>query len=44
MTFEDAQRAYDNESHEDYEPKDDKCPDCGQRECCCAQLDGLDYY
>lgn len=40
MTFEDAQRAYDNESPEDYEP-DDKCLDCGQRNCVCAQLDEL---
>ena len=34
MTFDDAQRAYDTESPEDYDPPE-RCPDCGQIKCVC---------
>ncbi len=40
MIFEDAQRAYDNESDFDHED-DDKCEDCGQRKCVCSLLDEM---
>jgi hypothetical protein len=42
VTYEDAQRTYDNETPEDYEVIEDTCPDCGQRKCVCTGLDGLD--
>ena len=42
MTYEDAQRAYDNETPEDYEVHDERCEDCGQRRCVCGELDGFD--
>lgn len=38
MTYEDAQRSYDNEGPEDYEVKNDKCPCCGQRKCVYDQI------
>jgi len=41
MTFDDAQRAYDNEAPDDYEDADDRCPDCKQRKCQCDALDKL---
>ena len=41
MTYEDAARAYDNESPEDYEPAE-RCPDCDRLKCVCDnhQTDG----
>lgn len=41
MTFEDLQRAHDNEDDEPRE--DDKCEECGQRKCVCAQLDEVGW-
>lgn len=37
MTYEDLQKAHDEETPEDYED-DDKCTDCGQRKCICDKL------
>ena len=40
MTFEDAQRAYDNEE-EPGEDDDLKCTECGQFPCRCVEMDDL---
>lgn len=42
MTFEDLQRAHDNETPED-DDAPEVCEDCGQRKCVCAQLDEVGW-
>lgn len=42
MTFDDAQRAWDNLTPEDFEPPE-VCEECGHRKCICDKLDEIAY-
>jgi hypothetical protein len=42
MDFDRLQQGYDNADTPWDQEDDDKCEDCGQKKCVCAQLDRMD--